>query len=65
MRINSTGPSVRLLAYGSLLVEGNNVRFSGQDVVRGTFSHRHAKVFDEKTSEAYCPLDNIQDNKER
>jgi 2-oxoglutarate dehydrogenase E1 component len=50
-----------LLAYGSLLVEGNNVRFSGQDVVRGTFSHRHAKVFDEKTSEAYCGLDNLQE----
>jgi 2-oxoglutarate dehydrogenase E1 component len=48
-----------LLAYGSLLVEGNNVRFSGQDVVRGTFSHRHAKVFDEKTNQSYCGLSHL------
>lgn len=54
-----------LLAYGSLLVEKNNIRFSGQDVVRGTFSHRHAKVFDEKTNEAYCGLDNIIENQGR
>lgn len=48
-----------LLAYGSLLKEGNNVRFTGQDVIRGTFSHRHAKLFDEKTNDAYCPLAHI------
>ena len=48
-----------LLAYGSLLKEGNNVRFTGQDVIRGTFSHRHAKLFDEKTNEAHCPLAHI------
>jgi 2-oxoglutarate dehydrogenase E1 component len=51
-----------LLAYGTLLTEGNNVRFSGQDVVRGTFSHRHAKLFDEKTNEAYCGLSHLQKN---
>ncbi len=45
-----------LLAYGSLLLEGNNVRFSGQDVIRGTFSHRMSKLFDEKTNKAYCGL---------
>ena len=50
-----------LLAYGTVLNEGFGVRFSGQDVVRGTFSHRHAKVFDEMTSEAYCGLDHIQE----
>lgn len=49
------------LAYGSLLVEGNHIRFSGQDVIRGTFSHRHAKLFDEKTNEAYCPMANLRD----
>lgn len=50
-----------LLAYGSLLLEGNNVRFSGQDVIRGTFSHRHAKLFDEKTNEAYTPLAHLSE----
>src|SRR5690606_19312927 len=50
-----------LLAFGSVLTEGFRVRFSGQDVIRGTFSHRHAKVFDEMTNQAYCGLDNIQE----
>ncbi|MEA9356159.1 2-oxoglutarate dehydrogenase E1 component [Bacteriovorax sp. PP10] len=48
-----------LLAYGSLLDEGHPLRFTGQDVVRGTFSHRQAKMFDERTNEAYCGLENI------
>ncbi len=48
-----------MFAYGSLLTEGKNIRFTGQDVIRGTFSHRHAKVFDENTNTAYCGLDNI------
>jgi 2-oxoglutarate dehydrogenase E1 component len=51
--------SGELLAYGSLLNEGHPMRFSGQDVIRGTFSHRHAKVFDERTNEAYCGLAHI------
>jgi 2-oxoglutarate dehydrogenase E1 component len=46
-----------LLAYGTLLKEGIDIRFTGQDVIRGTFSHRHAKVFDENTNEAYCGLE--------
>lgn len=50
-----------LLAYGTLLLDKNHVRFTGQDVIRGTFSHRHAKVFDEYTNEAYCGLDSIED----
>ena len=50
-----------LLAYGSLLLEGNNVRFSGQDVVRGTFSHRMSKLFDEKSNTPYCGLDHLKE----
>ncbi|MEQ9229287.1 MAG: 2-oxoglutarate dehydrogenase E1 component, partial [Cyclobacteriaceae bacterium] len=53
-----------LLAYGSLLAEGSIVRMSGQDVKRGTFSHRHAYFFDSKTNEPYCGLDNIQEKQE-
>jgi 2-oxoglutarate dehydrogenase E1 component len=48
-----------LLAYGSLLEEGKIVRMSGQDVKRGTFSHRHAYFFDSQTNEPYCGIDNI------
>ncbi len=48
-----------LLAYASLLHEGLNVRFIGQDVVRGTFSHRHAVVKVEDSEEEYTPLNNI------
>lgn len=49
-----------LLAYGSILSDGKIVRMSGQDVKRGTFSHRHAVVFDANTNESYCNIDNIQ-----
>ena len=48
-----------LLAFGSLLREGVPVRLSGQDSIRGTFSHRHAAWFDGKTQEIYVPLANI------
>ena len=48
-----------LLAYGSLMKEGFPVRFSGQDVERGTFSHRHAIVKLEDSEEEYTPLNNI------
>ncbi len=48
-----------LLAYGSLLSEGKIVRMSGQDVKRGTFSHRHSYFFDANTNEAYCNLNHI------
>ncbi len=57
--------TAELLAYGSLLLENNNIRFTGEDVIRGTFSHRHAKVFDEFTNEAYCGLDNISEKQGR
>lgn len=47
------------LAFGSLLTEGHKVRLSGQDVGRGTFSHRHAVWVDQETENKYIPLNNI------
>ena len=46
-----------LLAYASLLAEGHDVRMSGQDVQRGTFSHRHAILHDEATNAEYNRVD--------
>ena len=51
-----------LLAYGTLLEEGSPVRLTGQDVERGTFSHRHAVLFDTKTNESYMSLNHISDD---
>ncbi|AIZ62530.1 2-oxoglutarate dehydrogenase [Hymenobacter sp. DG25B] len=48
-----------LLAYGSLLAENHIVRLSGQDVQRGTFSHRHAVLHDAETSAPYNSLNHI------
>ncbi len=53
-----------LLAYGSLLADGRIVRLSGQDVKRGTFSHRHAYFFDATTNEPYCGLNHIQEEQQ-
>ncbi len=50
-----------LLAYATLLTEGSNVRISGEDVERGTFSHRHAVVKTEDTEEEYVPLKHAQE----
>jgi Transketolase, pyrimidine binding domain len=47
------------LAFATLIVEGNHVRLSGQDVERGTFSHRHAVLHDQESGEKYCPLDHV------
>jgi multifunctional 2-oxoglutarate metabolism enzyme len=44
------------IAFGTLLVDGFRVRLSGQDVGRGTFSHRHAMVHDNVTGQGYVPL---------
>lgn len=49
------------LAYGSLLLEGTPVRLSGQDSVRGTFSHRHLAFLDINTAEEYFPLKHLSE----
>jgi len=48
-----------ILAYGSILAEGRNVRMSGQDCSRGTFSHRHAIITDIKTGAEHLTLGQI------
>jgi 2-oxoglutarate dehydrogenase E1 component len=53
-----------LLAYGSLINEGRTIRFTGQDVQRGTFSHRHAVLKTEDNEKKYIPLNNIPSDKE-
>jgi 2-oxoglutarate dehydrogenase E1 component len=47
------------LAFGTLVAEGVRVRFSGQDVRRGTFSHRHATFIDHATGAEYTPLEHV------
>ncbi|WP_312076078.1 2-oxoglutarate dehydrogenase E1 component [Chryseobacterium sp.] len=51
------------LAYATLLTEGHNVRISGEDVERGTFSHRHAVVKTEDTEEEYVPLRQLSESR--
>ncbi len=53
------------LAYGTLLAKGHQVRFTGQDVGRGTFSHRHAVLHNQKDSTTYCSLQNIAEDQPR
>ena len=48
------------LAFGSLLLEGNAVRLSGQDSERGTFSQRHSVLTDQESEEKYTPLNNLR-----
>jgi 2-oxoglutarate dehydrogenase E1 component len=50
-----------LMAYGSLLLEGKDVRMSGQDVKRGTFSHRHSVLYDENTNKEYNRLNQFSE----
>ena len=52
-----------LLCYGSLLDEGFSIRISGQDSVRGTFSHRHALFTDYETQEVYNPFTKIGESR--
>lgn len=53
-----------LLAYATLLSEGYNIRISGEDVERGTFSHRHAVVKTEDAEEEYVPLKHVAENQQ-
>ncbi len=49
-----------LLAYGSLVYEGLHVRISGQDSMRGTFSHRHAGFIDMQSAKPFYPLQHVK-----
>jgi 2-oxoglutarate dehydrogenase E1 component len=53
-----------LMAYASLLSEGKTVRMSGQDVKRGTFSHRHAVLVDENTNEQFNRLNQVAEGQQ-
>lgn len=53
------------LAFGSLLLEGVPVRLSGQDSRRGTFSQRHAVLYDAETRKSYTPLQHIDEKQAR
>lgn len=53
--------TAELMAYGSILLEGKNVRLSGEDVKRGTFTHRHAVLSDETNDEQYSRLSKLSD----
>lgn len=56
--------AAELLAYGSILLENKIVRVSGQDVRRGTFSHRHAVLYDATTNESYTNLNHMAEQQE-
>jgi 2-oxoglutarate dehydrogenase E1 component len=47
------------MAFGSLVLEGTSVRLSGQDSGRGTFSQRHAVLYDIESGEPWCPLSSL------
>lgn len=49
------------MAYATLLVEGHPIRMTGQDIGRGTFSHRHAVLHNQKDGSTYVPLKNLYD----
>ncbi|MEE9382618.1 MAG: 2-oxoglutarate dehydrogenase E1 component [Nannocystaceae bacterium] len=51
--------AAELMAYASLVDGGAPVRFTGQDAIRGTFSHRHAALVDPETGARWCPLQDI------
>lgn len=50
-----------LIAYASLLAEGKDIRLSGEDVKRGTFSHRHAVIYDQNNNKSYNRLGTVKE----
>lgn len=65
-RANTLGPEggidwgqAESLAFASILAEGTPIRLSGQDSERGTFSHRHAVLHDQRSGEGYIPLQHL------
>ncbi|CAL8099803.1 unnamed protein product [Orchesella dallaii] len=56
--------SAEALAIGSLLYQGYDVRLSGEDVGRGTFSQRHAMLVDQTSGEMLIPLNSLVDNQD-
>ncbi|MCX8481535.1 MAG: 2-oxoglutarate dehydrogenase E1 component, partial [Sediminibacterium sp.] len=54
--------TAELMAYSAIILEGKTVRLSGQDVQRGTFSHRHAVIHNKDTNEEYNRLSNLIEN---
>jgi 2-oxoglutarate dehydrogenase E1 component len=52
------------LAYATILTSGNKIRITGQDVGRGTFSHRHAVLFDQATGNTHIPLQHLLEDQE-
>ncbi len=54
-----------VLAFASMLVQGTSVRMTGQDIERGTFSHRQAVLHDAETGEKYTPLQHLPDSRAR
>jgi multifunctional 2-oxoglutarate metabolism enzyme len=49
------------LAFASLLAQGHPIRLTGQDTVRGTFSHRHLAFHDERNGEVFIPMQHLTD----
>ncbi|MGA6924710.1 MAG: 2-oxoglutarate dehydrogenase E1 component [Desulfosarcina sp.] len=54
--------NAEVLAFATLLVEGHDVRLSGQDVGRGTFSQRHSVLWDYETGQSHTPLNHLSDD---
>ncbi|MGQ7957499.1 2-oxoglutarate dehydrogenase E1 component [Pseudomonas sp. SP16.1] len=53
------------MAYATLLFEGHPIRMTGQDIGRGTFSHRHAVLHNQKDASTFVPLKNLYDGQPR